>query len=223
MGTDPRHPDDRIVHIAQGGLLLERERYLGDDALSRGIREEYRKYLERVFTIVGRADPKGDAGAVVALEIELASAHVPPNAATDKNAFATPLSLPQMNSAFPGFDWIAWGRPQGLDRITGVVVMQPSFFRAFAALVPERPLSTWRAWLAGRYLTAMSTYANQALNDARFDFFGRYLTGQAAPIVRWKRSVGLVNRMLGDVVGRAMTSLLARVANSRRAHRRTNR
>ena len=97
VGTDPRHPDDRIVHIAQGGLLLERERYLGDDALSRGIREEYRKYLERVFTIVGRADPTGDATAVVALEIELASSHIPPNAASDKNAFATPLSLPQMN------------------------------------------------------------------------------------------------------------------------------
>ena len=216
VGTDPRHPDDRIVHIAQGGLLLERERYLGDDALSRGIREEYRKYLERVFTIVGRADPKGDATAVVALEVELASAHIPPNAATDKNAFASPLSLPQMNSAFPGFDWVAWGRPQGLDRITGVIVMQPSFFRNFAALVPERPLSTWRAWLAGRYLTAMSTYANQALNDARFDFFGRYLTGQAAPIVRWKRSVGLVNRMLGDVVGRLYaTKYFSRTSRTR--------
>ena len=202
VGADPRHPDDRIVHIAQGGLLLERERYLGVDVVSRGIRDEYRNYLERVFTIVGRENPKADAAAVVALEAELASAHIPPNAATEKNAFDTPLSLPQMNSAFPGFDWVAWGRPQGLDRITGVVVMQPSFFKTFAALVPERPLSTWRAWLAGRYVTAMSTYANQALNDARFDFFGRYLTGQAAPIVRWKRSVGLVNRMLGDVVGR---------------------
>ena len=202
VGLDPRQPDDRVVHIAQGGLLLERDRYLSDDTFSRGIRDEYRKYLERVFTIVGRSDPKGDAAAVVALEVELAAMHLAPSAATDKNAHATPLSLPQMNSAFPGFDWVAWGRPQGLDRITGVVVMQPSFFRTFAALVPERPLSTWRAWLAGRYITAMSTYANQALNDARFDFFGRYLTGQATPIVRWKRSVGLVNRMLGDVVGR---------------------
>jgi endothelin-converting enzyme/putative endopeptidase len=225
VGTDPRNSDDRIVHIAQGGLLLERERYLGDDELSRGIREEYRKYLERVFTIVGRANPKGDATAVVALEIELASAHIPPNAATDKNAYATPLSLPQMNSAFPGFDWVAWGRPQGLDRITGVVVMQPSFFRTFAALVPQRPLSTWRAWLAGRYLTAMSTYANQALNDARFDFFGRYLTGQAAPIVRWKRSgwpgQSHARRCRRQVV--CDQALLTRVSNARRTHRRADR
>jgi putative endopeptidase len=203
VGLDPNHPDDRIVHIAQGGLLLERDRYLLDDAVSRGIRDEYRKYLQRVFEIVGRADPKGDAVAVVALEAELASAHVIPNSSADKaGSGGAPMSLSQMNAAFPGFDWGAWGRPQGMDRIAGVVVMQPSFFRAFAALVPQRPLSTWRAWLAGRYITAMSTYANQSLNDARFDFFGRYLTGQAAPIVRWKRAVGLVNRMLGDVVGR---------------------
>lgn len=203
VGLDPNRPDDRIVHVSQGGLLLERDRYLQDDALSRGIREEYRKYLQRIFEIVGRKNPKADAAAVLALEIELAGMHVVgPPAAAEKGAGVQPMSLSQMNSAFPGFDWAAWGRPQGMDRVAGVVVMHPSFYRAFGALVPQRPLGTWRAWLAGRYITAMSTYANQALNDARFDFFGRFLTGQAQPIVRWKRAVGLVNRMLGDVVGR---------------------
>ncbi len=202
VGQDPNRPEDHIVHVAQGGLLLERDRYLRTDGVSRSIRDEYRKYLERVFTIVGRANPNGDAAAVLAVEIELASAHVAPNGATGESVTRQVMSLSQMNSAFPGFDWVAWGRPQGLDRIAGVVVMHPSFFRVFAALVPERPLSTWRAWLAARYLTAMSTYANQALNDARFDFFGTYLTGQTRPIVRWKRAVGLVNRMLGDTVGK---------------------
>jgi len=203
VGQDPHHPEDRIVHVAQGGLLLDRDRYLQNDDVSRGIRGEYRKYLERVFTIVGRENPTGDAAAVLAVEVELASAHLAPNATGGQSTNTQPMSLSQMTAAFPGFDWGAWGRPQGLDRLAGVVVMQPSFFKTFAALVPVRPLSTWRAWLAGRYITALSTYANHALNDARFDFFGTYLTGQAKPIVRWKRAVGLVNRMLGDTVGKS--------------------
>jgi predicted metalloendopeptidase len=202
VGQDPNHPEDRIVHIAQGGLLLERDRYLQNDDWSRSVRAGYESYLERVFAIVGRENPRGDAAAVLAIETELAAAHIPPNGAGAQTVSTQPLSLTQMNSMFPGFDWNAWGRPQGLDRIAGVVAMQPSFFRTFAAMVPQRPLATWRAWLAGRYITAMSTYANQALNDARFDFFGKFLTGQERPIVRWKRAVGLVNRMLGDSVGR---------------------
>ena len=202
VGLDPNNPADRLVQVSQGGLLLERERYLNDDELSRRVREEYRKYLERIFSIAGRADPQGDATAVLALEIELASAHIPPGSSRDLRGTGQAMSLSQLSSAFPGFDWVAWGKPQGMDRVSGVVLMHPSFFRVFATLLPQRPLSTWRAWLAGRYLTALSPYANQVLSDARFDFFGKFLTGQQTPIVRWKRGVGLVNRMLGDVVGR---------------------
>ena len=201
VGLDPQRPGDRLVQISQGGILLDRERYLNGDDVSETARTEYRRYLERIFSLVGRADPARDAAAVVALETELAAAQIPRG--TDAPDRPTqPLSLAQMNSVFPGFDWVAWGRPQGIDRVAGVVVQQPSFFKAFAALVPVRPMSTWRAWLAGRYLTALSPYANQALSDARFDFFGRFLTGQQAPIERWKRGVSLVNRVLGDVVGR---------------------
>jgi predicted metalloendopeptidase len=83
-----------------------------------------------------------------------------------------------------------------------VVVIQPEFFRAFAALVPQRPLATWRAWLAARYITALSPYLNKDLSDARFDFFGAFLTGQRVVIPRWKRGVSLVNTLLGDAVGR---------------------
>ena len=202
VGLDPQRPTDRLVHVSQGGILLDRERYLNDDDVSQTARQEYRKYLERIFSLVGRADPKGDAAAVLSLEIELAAAQIPRGSNTVTDRPTQPMSLSQMNSALPGFDWSAWGKPQGMDRVVGVVIVQPSFFRTFASLVRERPLSTWRAWLAGRYITTMSPYASQALSDARFDFFGKFLTGQQAPIVRWKRGVGLVNRVLGDVVGR---------------------
>lgn len=202
VGLDPRQPADHVVTVAQGGLLLDRERYLGQDEISQGVRREYRTYLERVFTLVGRVNAAGDADAVLALETELARAHVPASPNGDPSRPAAPLTLQQLNATLPGFDWVAWGRPQGMDRVAGVTLMHPTFFKAFAALVPQRPLSTWRAWLAGRYLTAMAPNANRPLSDARFDFFGKYLTGQQAPIVRWKRGVGLVNRVLGDVVGR---------------------
>ena len=202
VNVDPRRLMDAVAHVAQGGLLLERERYLNDDELSRRIRDEYLKYLERVFRIAGRGDPPGDARAVLAVEIELAATHVPAMEARNSQYASPAMSLQQMNAAFPGFDWVAWGKPQGMDKVN-VLVLHTPFFKAFSSLVPKRPLSTWRAWLAGRYLTAMAPYANQALNDARFDFFGRILTGQQTPIVRWKRGVGLVNRLLGDIIGRS--------------------
>ena len=197
VGLDPKDSNNRLVELSQGGILLDRDNYLNQDARPREIRAEYEKYLTRIFTITKRQNPAADAAAVLQLEIELARAQatapVPP---------APAMTLTQMNDAMPGFDWPAWAKPQGIDRVAGVVVKQPDFFRTFAALVPARPLSTWRAWLAARYITALSPYVNRETSDARFDFFGTFLTGQRVVIPRWKRAVGLVNSMLGDTVGR---------------------
>lgn len=197
VGLDPRNPADRLVHLSQGGLLLLRDNYLGTEPRVAEIRSEYRRYLTRIFTLTGRGDPAGDAAAVLALETEIARAHV-----TQPAALPAPVSVSQMTGAFPGFDWPAWARPQGIDRVAGVVVIQPEFFRRFAALVPQRPLATWRAWLAARYITALAPYVSRDLSDARFDFFGTFLTGQQMVIPRWKRGVSLVNTILGDAVGR---------------------
>ncbi len=151
LGTHPRDPGAPAVYLAQGGLLLDRERYLGAGAADENIRREYQTYLSRIFRLTARARPDDDAEAVLALEIEIAKAQVPEGAGRP----SAPMSLRDLQGSFAGFDWMSWARPQGIDRVGVIVVAQPEFFRAFAALGPARPITTWRAWLAARYLTAM--------------------------------------------------------------------
>ena len=198
LGTHPRDPAAPAIYLAQGGLLLDRDHYLSAEAASAAIRRDYETYLTRIFTVSGRAKPAADASAVVALEIDLARAQV----AEGSQPASAPLSLAQMRGEFGGFDWTAWARPQGIDRVGLIVVVQPAFFRAFGALVPERPWTAWRAWLAARYLTALSPFVSNALGDARFEFFGRILSGQVQPIPRWKRAISLINATVGDTIGR---------------------
>jgi len=75
VGLDPRNATDRLVNLSQGGLLLDRDNYLGTEPRAVEIRAEYQRYLVRIFTLTGRADPAGNAAAVLNLEIELARAH----------------------------------------------------------------------------------------------------------------------------------------------------
>ena len=117
-------------------------------------------------------------------------------------ARAEAFSLHDLNERMPGFDWTAWARPQGLDRASVIILAQPEFFSAFAKRVPAVPLRTWKAWLAARYITAISPFSIRALHEARFEFFGRVLTGRPAPRARWKQAVSLVSVHMGDAVGR---------------------
>jgi putative endopeptidase len=210
LGTveeDAERPGIPLVSIAQGGTLLpDRDYYLAPDERFVRIRAQYADYLTTIFTLAGRAAAASDAAAVLALETRIARLQWAPAETRDPARAAAKFSLAALEREMPGFDWSRWARPQGIDRTGFVVLGQPSFFKGFAALVGATPaetrMETWKAWLLSRLLTACAPYLTSALSDARFEFFGRVLSGQELPRTHWKRGVSLVNGFLGDAVGR---------------------
>jgi predicted metalloendopeptidase len=203
MGIDPINPGAPVVRVMQGGILLpDRDYYVSTEPAFAGIREKYVNYLARIFELAGRSAARDDARNVLAFETALARIMWTEAESRDLSATYTRFTLRQLATEMPGFDWAAWARPQGMDRSPAVILAQPSFFKAFAALVPTVPLPTLRAWLLSRYLTAAAPYLNRAFDDARYDFFGTVLTGQQSPRERWKRGVSMVNGYLGDALGK---------------------
>jgi putative endopeptidase len=203
VGLDPRDPTQFVVQLSQGGTLLpDRDYYLKDDPAFVDARAKYEDYLTLIFTLTSRPNAAADARAVLALETALAKIQWTQADSRDLTKTANTFPLWRLPEEMPGFDWIAWARPQSLDRAGQLLLSQPSFFRGFAALVPNVPLDTWKAWLAARYITAMSPNVSTAVSNARFEFFGRILTGQEIPRLRWKRGVSLVSAILGDAIGR---------------------
>lgn len=201
--TDAADVTRLIVQVTQGGTLLPtRDSYLSDQPQFATIRTKYAAYLTTIFGLAGAADAAGDAQRVLRIETALARCQLSPTESREAARVPQVLTLRELTSRLPGFDWRAWARPQGVDKAAAVALLQPAFFAQFAPLVPTLPLEDWQAWLAARYLTAMAPYLSKPFVDARFDFFGRELTGQPVPRVRWKVGVALVNSMLGDAVGR---------------------
>jgi predicted metalloendopeptidase len=200
-GVDAGNPANLIVTVSQGGTLLpERDYYLATDAATRAIRDQYIAYLTTIFTLASRKTPAADARAVLGLETTLARAQQP-HADSRIRPPGRPFKLREAERDMPGFAWTEWAKPQGLDLAATIVFEQPDFFRVFAAAVNSTPLETWRAWLAARYITASSIFISRPFADARFEFFGRVLSGQELPRERWKRAVSMVNGYLGDAMG----------------------
>jgi len=201
--TDSADTTRLIVQVSQGGTLLPtRDHYLSDDASLVALRAKYVAYLTRILTRAGRPDADRRAHGVLALETALARYQLPANESREAARAPRGMTLRELSSKMGGFDWTAWARPQGIDKAAAVALLQPSFFAGFATLVETVPVDDWKGWLAARYITAMAPYLSAQFVDARFDFFGRDLTGQATPRTRWKTAVALVNSVLGDAVGR---------------------
>ena len=209
-----------LVKLSQSGILLpDRDYYLSADAKYTAFRQQYLDYLTRIFSLVGRAEARREAENVLALETEIARAQWTQVEARDQLKTVNRMAFGDLGRSFPGFDWRAWAAPQGIDRVRVVVVGQPSFFKRFAELVASTPLPTWKAWLAARYITWGSPFISQPFSDARFEFFGRILSGQEVPRERWRRAVSLVSGYLGDSVGRLYVEKHFPPASRERAER----
>jgi putative endopeptidase len=210
VGDDPQQPGVTGVRVLQGGTLLpSAAHYFGHAPRNVEVRTAYEAYLTTLFTLAGRQNAATDARSLLAFETAVATAHVP---ATADGRFR----LRQLTAEMPGFDWVAWATPQGLDRAGIIILAQPSFFKSFAATVAATPLETLKLWLNARYLTQIAPFISQAFGTARFDFFGRLLTGQQLPTERWRRGVSLVNGYLGDAVGRLYVDQHFPVSSKRR-------
>jgi putative endopeptidase len=197
--TDPAHPGQTIVRIVPGGTLLPDLRYYVDSAAPFAVaRRQYETYLRTLFELTARDAPGDAARDVMALEQKLARAQW----AAIAEAMPGRFTLRELAAAMPGWDWAAWARPQGLDRVPALLLERPAFFQTFAALVPGTPLPVWRNWLVARFVTAAAPFLSEPLDMARYRFFGTALTGQVEPRPRWKRGVTLVSSYLGDAVGR---------------------
>ena len=203
LAFDTANPRMPAVSLSQSGIMLpDRDYYLVEHESYVRVRAEYARYLERIFTLIGRPRPAQDAAAVIALESKLAAAQWTRAESRDPVKTDNRFTLDELEERMPGFDWEAWARPQGIDQIRTIIIAQPSFFVRFAELVDSEPLESWEAWLAARYVTASAPYLSHEFGSARFDFFGKLLSGQELPIERWKRGVSLVNGYLGEALGR---------------------
>jgi predicted metalloendopeptidase len=84
-----------------------------------------------------------------------------------------------------------------------IVLRQPSFSAGLASLLTGEHVPAWRDWLCWRVIHSAAGYLSEAFVQENFDFYGRILSGTPQLRERWKRGVSLVERAMGEAVGRA--------------------
>jgi len=202
VAVDTNDPGRLIVQVAQGGARLpSRDYYLKLDPAFAAAREKYEAYLTTIFSLIGRTDAASAARQVLSLETALVRSQLTPLESREALKAVRRTTLSELATTMPGFDWKAWAKPQGIDRASNIVLLQPSFFKQFSVLVPAISIDAWKAWLTARFVFHVTPYLSRPFVEARFDLFGRLLSGQPEIGARWKGGVGMVNTYLGDAIG----------------------
>ncbi len=203
VDQDAKQSDRYIVYFTQGGIgLPDRDYYLLEDPKFGEIRVAYEAYIATILRLIGVAGPGGEAAGIVALETRIAEHHWTQVQNRDEAARYNKLNLSGLAALGPKLDWGAYLAGAGAAGETETVVNQPSFVGGFDALLAEIPVETWRVYLKWHLVNAYASYLSREFVDARFEFYGRALSGIDEIRPRWKRAVGEIDECLGEVLGR---------------------
>ena len=233
VDTDSKDSTRYLLHLNQSGLGLPDESYYRDEQHAE-ILAAYPRHIAAMFALVysGSAEDHADTAArIVALESKLAAAHWDVVKRRDADLTYNLRKFTDLGHEAPGFDWSGWVLALGssADAASELVVRQPDYLTAFAALWASEDLEDWKRWLRWRLIHARAFLLTDDLVAEDFAFYGRTLSGTEQIRDRWKRGVSLVESLMGDAVGKlyvqrhfppdAKARMDILVANLRKAYR----
>lgn len=206
VDTDSKNSARYLVHLTQSGIGLPDESYFRDEQHA-AVLAAYPRHIARMFALVFGGDPESHAetaARIVALESKVAAAHWDVVKRRDADLTYNLRTFAEVQAEGAGFDWVGWvtalgGTPEGFAE---VVVRQPDYLTAFAALWRGEDFEDWKRWARWRVIRARAGLLTDDVVAADFDFYGRLLTGAEQIRDRWKRGVSLVESLMGDAVGK---------------------
>jgi predicted metalloendopeptidase len=200
---DFKNPNTTAAFVFQNGLgLPDRDYYTSDDAKLAEYRTKYVSFLSAMHKLAGL--PAADAAAtdIMALETHLAKNQWTNVEMRDIVKMYNKVAIADLAAQFPGFDWAAWVGELKIGAAPALIVGQPSYVKALVAAVNDWPVDRWKPYLKSSLVRGFAPYLPKSFVDARFEFYGKTLSGTPEQRPRWKRAVQAIDGNLGEMLGK---------------------
>lgn len=199
---DYKDSEVNIGFLAQAGLGIERDYYIGTGDDARAQRALYRNYLAKLFTLAEIPEP--EAAADRAMEVETGLARIQWSRVENRNPekLYNPLSSEAFAQRgadlFAGDLLQAWGAPAGAR----LNVMQPSYLEALGPYFRGTSVERWRDYLRARLLTTCAGLLDSRFKAALFEHQQALGVLKEEPPL-WRDGIDFVTASANLMLGRA--------------------
>ena len=190
------------LYVGQSGISMgDRDYYV--DPENAPIKEAYKNYLVRIFTLAGYDEAAAAQAAADALEVEdsLAEVFFSNVEQRDIPAQYNPMTRAEFAKAYDAIDWDVYFEGMGLADADRMIVQQKRVMERVNQLFKTLPLDKIRHYLAAQIINGGASSLSDDFQTASFEFYGRTMSGQQEQKPRWKRAMSVPNGLLGEAVG----------------------
>ena len=190
------------LYVGQSGISMgDRDYYV--DPENAPIKEAYKNYLVRIFTLAGYDEAAAAQAAADALEVEdsLAEVFFSNVEQRDIPAQYNPMTRAEFAKAYDAIDWDVYFEGMGLADADRMIVQQKRVMERVNEMFKSLPLDKIRHYLTAQIINGGASSLSDDFQTASFEFYGRTMSGQQEQKPRWKRAMSVPNGLLGEAVG----------------------
>lgn len=204
VDADEKNSSMNIVQLYQAGLGMgDRDYYLLQDDASKQMRQAYRGYITRLFTLTGCSPEQAEAAvnAVMKIEKGIAAVSFSREDLRDSQKNYNKITVRDFKVNNSLLNWDVYFESMGLMEIEYLDAKQLPFYEGVARMLEGTTLDEQKYYLSFNLLSAAAPYLSDAFVSANFDFYGKTMSGKQEQQPRWKRSLATVNEALSEAVG----------------------
>jgi len=198
VALDEKDSDHFLYNIGQGGTGLSRDYFFDNDSKTREIRKQYKVYIKQIMANFGI---KVDVEKLYALEERMAKSFFKKELLRDPHANYHKMSLDEIKTKFPNFDWDAYLKARGATAAKFININQPSAISESIAIMNDTDLDLIKTYLKYSVIGNSASLLDDETYEIAFDFYNRKMAGQPEPKPRWKRAIAKLNATLGEEIG----------------------
>ena len=204
VDADEKNSAMNIVQLYQAGIGMgDRDYYLLEDEGSAKMRDAYRAYINKLFTLAGSSPEQADAAVDAVMKIEKAIAEISYGREDlrDSQKNYNKLAYEDFKQIESPLDWDVYFESMGLAGLKELDAKQINFYKDMNKALQNTTVDEQKYYLVFNLLSAAAPYLSDDFVDADFEFYGKVMSGKQEQQPRWKRSLNTVNGALGEAVG----------------------
>lgn len=221
VDADAKNTSRYIMYINQGGLgLPDKDFYFRKDEKSLKNLDAYREYVKNIFQLAGldkTKSSKEQANNVMEIEMLLAAASKSRVELRDPEKNYNLYTIEKLKQDFKHIDWDAFFAEMKVAP-KEIVLGQPSFYKTVDSMFAKVPHEKWVSYIEFQLVNGTAKHLNEELVNARFNFYGKTLSGIQQLEPRWKRVAGISEQYLRDLIGQEYVKLNFSPKAKTRAH-----
>ena len=112
------------------------------------------------------------------------------------------MTVAALEKITPTVNWNEYLKGVGIPKIDSLIVSQPKYMATLETIFKENDLEAWKAYMKWTLLRGASDELSTTIEEANFEFYGKTLTGAVKQRPADERALQVVNRTLGEALGK---------------------